>query len=228
VFGHHHATITTWLRRAGMHSATLHERFCQNLTLAHLQLDELRTRLRSRVRALWLWVVVEELTKIMPVLHHPEGTRRADAGCGPSGSPRAAWAAGSCLPVFTSDGLNLYFYALTAHFGQWVEVLGRRKRQWQVATGLIYGQVKKREKAPAAGGGYVSATLWDVRSIEGRTHAARAKWAAQYRICRAREFDAAADGGGAEAPDLVDDAGGAAASTPSGVVAGLLSLRAAA
>jgi hypothetical protein len=23
-----------------------------------------------------------------------------------------------CLPLFTSDGLNLYFYALTAHFGQ--------------------------------------------------------------------------------------------------------------
>ena len=27
---------------------------------------------------------------------------------------------------------------------QWVTALGRRKRQWQVAAGLIYGQVKKR------------------------------------------------------------------------------------
>src|SRR5262249_60772609 len=43
----------------------------------------------------------------------------------------------------TSDGLNLYFYALTAHFGQWVAGMGRRVRQWQVAAGLIYGQVKK-------------------------------------------------------------------------------------
>ena len=25
-----------------------------------------------------------------------------------------------CLPLFTSDGLNFYFYALTAHFGQWL------------------------------------------------------------------------------------------------------------
>jgi len=38
----------------------------------------------------------------------------------------------------------LYFYALTAHFGQWIEGRrGRKARQWQVAVGLIYGQVKK-------------------------------------------------------------------------------------
>ena len=49
-----------------------------------------------------------------------------------------------CLPAFTSDGLNQYFYALTAHFGQWVAEVGRRSWKWQVAAGLIYGQVKKR------------------------------------------------------------------------------------
>src|SRR5881227_1629235 len=50
-----------------------------------------------------------------------------------------------CLPLFTSDGLNLYFYALTAHFGDWLQVgrRGRNVRQWQVAAELIYGQVKK-------------------------------------------------------------------------------------
>jgi len=50
-----------------------------------------------------------------------------------------------CLPHFTSDGLNVYFYALTAHFGQWLVECrrGRIVRQWQVADGLIYGQVKK-------------------------------------------------------------------------------------
>jgi hypothetical protein len=45
--------------------------------------------------------------------------------------------------VFTSDGLNLYFYALTAHFGDWVAGGGRWARQWQVAAAFIYGQVKK-------------------------------------------------------------------------------------
>ena len=50
-----------------------------------------------------------------------------------------------CLPLFTSDGLNVYFYALTAHFGHWRQVghRGRYGRRWQVAAGLIYGQVKK-------------------------------------------------------------------------------------
>src|SRR5712692_3457156 len=53
--------------------------------------------------------------------------------------------ASDCLPLFTSDGLHVYFYALTAHFGQWREVgrRGQHVRQWQVAAGLIYGQVKK-------------------------------------------------------------------------------------
>jgi hypothetical protein len=33
-----------------------------------------------------------------------------------------------------------YFYALTAHFGQWVAGAGRRARAWQVAAGLIDGK----------------------------------------------------------------------------------------
>jgi transposase InsO family protein len=50
-----------------------------------------------------------------------------------------------CIPLFTSDGLNLYFYALTAHFGHWRQVCrrGHNMRSWQVEPGLIYGQVKK-------------------------------------------------------------------------------------
>jgi hypothetical protein len=48
-----------------------------------------------------------------------------------------------CLPVFTSDGLKLYFCALTAHFGKWVETAGRQKRHWQVRAGLLYGQLIK-------------------------------------------------------------------------------------
>jgi IS1 family transposase len=140
VFGHRHATITRWLSRAGEHSTTLHDRFFHNLTLPHLQLDELRTRLRSHAHVLWLWVVVDPLTKIIPVLHL--GARTQDAAHRVVHELGQRLASG-CLPVFTSDGLNLYFYALTAHFGQWVAGVGRRARQWQVETGLIYGQVKK-------------------------------------------------------------------------------------
>ena len=140
VFGHRHATITTWLTRAGEHSATLHDRSFRRLRLPHLQFDELRTRLRNRAQVLWHWVVIDPLTKLIPVVHLGARTQTAAHTVVHELHQRLA---PNCLPVFTSDGLNLYFYALTAHFGAWVEALGNRKRQWQVAAGLLYGQVKK-------------------------------------------------------------------------------------
>jgi transposase-like protein len=69
VFGYRHATITTWLSRAGEHAQTLHEHYFCDLQLPHLQLDELRTRLRSSTQVLWLWLAIDPLTKTIPVLH---------------------------------------------------------------------------------------------------------------------------------------------------------------
>jgi hypothetical protein len=46
-------------------------------------------------------------------------------------------------PVFTTDGLWLYYYALTAYFGQWVPQTGKRWPVWQVDPRLVYGQVHK-------------------------------------------------------------------------------------
>jgi transposase-like protein len=68
VFGYRQATITTWLTRAGPHAQTLHERSFRHLHLPHLQLDELRTRLRSATQVLWLWLAIDPRTKIVPVL----------------------------------------------------------------------------------------------------------------------------------------------------------------
>jgi hypothetical protein len=68
VFGYRQATITTWLARAGQHAQTLHERFFCHLRLPHLQLDELRTRLRCSHHVLWLWLVIDPCTKMLPVL----------------------------------------------------------------------------------------------------------------------------------------------------------------
>src|SRR6266567_3920674 len=68
VFGFRQATITTWLSRAGEHAQTLHERFFCHLQLPHLQLDELRTRLRCAKEVLWLWLAIDPCTKILPVL----------------------------------------------------------------------------------------------------------------------------------------------------------------
>ncbi len=54
VFGLRHATITRWLLRAGAHAQTLHERTFCHLRIPHVQLDEVRTRLRSHTQVLWL------------------------------------------------------------------------------------------------------------------------------------------------------------------------------
>src|SRR5215470_19949272 len=116
VFDYRQATITTWLTRAGSHAQTLHQRSFCNLRLPHLQLDELRTRLRCSTQGLWLWLAIDPLTKILPVLHL--GPRTQQMAHQVIHSLREILAPG-CLPLFTSDGLNLYFYALMAHFGQW-------------------------------------------------------------------------------------------------------------
>jgi hypothetical protein len=68
VFGYRQATITTWLTRAGQHAQTLHERCFGHLWIPHLQLDELRTRLRSSQQVLWLWLAIDPCTKILPAL----------------------------------------------------------------------------------------------------------------------------------------------------------------
>jgi len=142
VFGYRQATIATWLTRAGSHAQTLHVRFFCHLHLPHLQLDELRTRLRSSQQVLWLWLVIDPRTKLLPALQL--GPRTQHMAHQVIHSLRRLLAL-DCLPLFTSDGLNLYFYALTAHFGHWREVSrrGRHGLRWQVAAGLIYGQVKK-------------------------------------------------------------------------------------
>jgi IS1 family transposase len=97
-----------------MHSATLHDRVLRNLHLPHLQLDEIRTRLRNRAHTLWLWLAIDPLTKLIPTLHLGARTQAAAHAVVHDLRQRLAPA---CIPVFTSDGLNLYFYALTAHFG---------------------------------------------------------------------------------------------------------------
>jgi IS1 family transposase len=104
--------------------------------------DEIRTRLRRSTQVLWLWLALDPRTKIVPVLSL--GPRTQHAAHLLIHSLRQLLAP-DCIPLFTSDGLNLYFYSLTAHFGQWLQVArrGGTVRQWRVEPSLIYGQVKK-------------------------------------------------------------------------------------
>jgi transposase-like protein len=104
VFGYQQATITTWLTRAGGHAHILHERFFCHLHLPHLQLDELRTRLRCASLVLWLWLAIDPRTKILPVLQlGPRTQHMAHRVIHSLGQLLAL----DCLPLFTSDVYGL-------------------------------------------------------------------------------------------------------------------------
>ena len=51
------------------------------------------------------------------------------------------------LPAFTTDGLRGYFYAITAHFGEWFRPECARTDHWQVSADLLYGQLVKQHKS---------------------------------------------------------------------------------
>ena len=139
VFGYGEPTIRRWLTRAGRHTARIHRHLFRHLALPHVQLDEIRTRLRQHGTVLWLWLVVDPSTKIVPVLHlGPRTQQSAHAVV----HALVATLTPGAVPIVTSDGLMLYYYALTAHFGQWVQ--HGRRRCWHVADALHYGQVCKQ------------------------------------------------------------------------------------
>ncbi len=141
VFNHSETTVRSWITRAGQNSRCLHDRFLRALQLTHVQLDELRLMLHGAADAAWLWVACDARTKLIPVFHLGPRTQALAHQLIHELAQRLT---PDGLPVFSSDGLALYFYALTAHFGQWVQVLGHRRRRWTVDARLLYAQVIKR------------------------------------------------------------------------------------
>ena len=115
--GHPDSTIARWLKRVGNHSQGLHNRYFRNLTFALIQMDELYAKVRNINKARWLWLAIDPVSKALPSLH-----------LSVLGKPilPILWCMISsyallngCIPAFTTDGLRTYFYAITAHFGEW-------------------------------------------------------------------------------------------------------------
>lgn len=50
------------------------------------------------------------------------------------------------MPVFSSDGLKHYFYALTAHFGEWIQSDDQRKPSWLLLASFTYAQVINHQR----------------------------------------------------------------------------------
>jgi len=116
VFGVREITIRTWLCRSGMQGKKLHDRFMLELELIHVQLDELWANVMHSTQDMWVWVVSDATTKIVPVIQ--VGGRTQEMAFHVLHELKGRLRPGY-VPVFSTDGLRHYFYALTAQFGRW-------------------------------------------------------------------------------------------------------------
>ncbi len=109
IFKHDEWTIQRWLARTAAHSQRLHNYFFHDLVCQHLQLDELVTKLRGLKEHIFVWVALDAQTKVIPVIRI--GRRKHDDAMA---FVHEVWQrlAPGASPVFTTDGLWLYYYAL--------------------------------------------------------------------------------------------------------------------
>ena len=137
------ATLTRWLNRAGQHSASLHDTFFHDLNFALIQMDELYAKVRNHDKARWLWLAIDPVTKALPALHL--GGRKADDAYALAHDLKLRLTP-DCVPAVTTDGLRAYFYAITAHYGNWHRPPRAQKDHWKVSDDLHYGQLIKRKE----------------------------------------------------------------------------------
>jgi IS1 family transposase len=112
-----------------MERRKLHERFFKNLSLGHIQLDELWTKIKQSERDVWVWMVCEAQTKIIPVIQL--GTRIQETAYSVVHELKTRLKARTVF-IFSSDRLKHYFYALTTHFGEWIVSEGEKKPVWLI------------------------------------------------------------------------------------------------
>ena len=74
----------------------------------------------------WVWTSMDVTTQIVPVIRL--APRTLAMAYVVVHELRQRMGTGQPLPVFSTDGLRLYFYALTAHFGHWMTRPDIRKR----------------------------------------------------------------------------------------------------
>ncbi|MDR3577973.1 MAG: hypothetical protein P4L50_29260 [Anaerolineaceae bacterium] len=91
---------------------------------------------------MWLWIASDVTTKIVPVMQVGGRTQEMAYGVVRELKGRLLL---DCIPIFSTDGLKHYFYALTAHFGKW-EWLEGKKREWVLLSDFVYAQVIKHQR----------------------------------------------------------------------------------
>ena len=139
--GRKDATIARWLERMGTHSQGLHNRLFRELTLSLVQMDELYARVKDNAQTCWLWLVIDPMTKVIPTLHL--GGRKHDDAYAVAHDLKERLVP-ACVPNVMTDGLWIYFYALTAHFGHWFRPKRARTDHWQPDENFRHAQLVKR------------------------------------------------------------------------------------
>ena len=112
-------TIRRWIARAANHSTALHAILFNNLSIPVLRAPNIPINLADpalphKQSITWVWVAMCPINKILPVLK--VGPRTQDMAHDLL-HDLALRLKPDSAPVFLSDGLMEYFYAITAHFG---------------------------------------------------------------------------------------------------------------
>ena len=126
--GHQDTTIARWLERMGTHSSGVHNQLFRGLVFALVQLDALYVKVRDNEQARYLWLAIDPVTKVIPSLHLG-GRKNTDAYA--IAHDLKDRLDPDCVPSFMTDGLWGYFYALTAHFGEWFRPFRARIDHWR-------------------------------------------------------------------------------------------------
>jgi hypothetical protein len=152
------------------------------------------------------------------VLARKTRRRRSSTPCASSWPP-------FCFPLFTSAGLNLSFYALTAHFGQWLEG-GRRGRKARKSAGGGGAELRSgEEKLPPAPAGahHARDAPWDRCRAQGRLTGTGLLRTTEHRFSRTGESDGTSWGGSAGTSHLGHREARPTTAGSSAMVASLLS-----
>jgi hypothetical protein len=89
----------------------------------------------------WVWVALDVQSKVMIALKIGPRTQANAHALIHEVTERLVE---DNIPIFSSDGLRMYFYAITAHYGYWVPPLpGKRAWQWIVDERVLFAQLQK-------------------------------------------------------------------------------------
>jgi hypothetical protein len=173
-------------------------------------------------RCVFLWLAIDPRTKILPVLQL--GPRTQNMAHRVIHSLRHHLAPG-CLPLFTSDGLNLYFYAACGPFWPMAHRVLSRTHRAPVASSSgadLWPGEEKRASAQAGAGDACDAP-WHTGRSRSCLAAVRLLWTAQHRLDFARESHGPPWRSRAGSPHLGHSPTGSTAAGQSGMGARVLS-----